>query len=105
MEIPSPITIYWDLPAAGQETLSLRRICGDIVACRPLMLQVTDPAALSEGVVAALERLKGSGISVTLTVPAAFLKKEGRGRLHDLGLKELLLDAERVDQVREVAAL
>ncbi len=106
MEISSPITIYWDLSAAEGETPSTGRVCADILECRPLMVQVTDPVSvLSEHTVAVLERLKGSGIAVTLTVPAASLKRGERGRLRGLELKEVLLDAERLEQVREIAGL
>ena len=106
MEIPSPITIYWDLPAASGDAPFILRICGDIMACRPLMLQISDPAsALSPGTMAVLEKLKGKGIAVILTLPVAFFREGGRGHLHGLGLKEILLDAERLDHVREIASL
>ncbi|RNC65432.1 MAG: GeoRSP system SPASM domain protein, partial [Desulfuromonadales bacterium] len=91
MELASPITIYWDLPEGG-EISTVVPIADEILACRPLMLQVTFPApGLEGGAVAALERLQGSGIAVSVTIPLPASDELILSRLHGLGVKEVLL--------------
>ncbi|HEY6007265.1 MAG TPA: GeoRSP system SPASM domain protein [Geobacteraceae bacterium] len=100
MELATPITIYWDLPSRTLDTGRLLRICGDIVDCRPLMLHLHLPdPQLDEGTLAVLERLKGTSIAVSLTVPPEALGLAGSTLLRDLGLKEMLVE------VGQVAAL
>lgn len=97
MELASPITIYWDLPAEPADTGMLRCFCADIAACRPLMLQLTCVGgALEEGIVAVLEEFSGTPVAVTLTVPLAAFSETVAARAGDLKVKELLLSAESV---------
>lgn len=97
MELASPITIYWDLPAEPVDTGMLRRLCADIAACRPLMLQVTCGGSFSDkGGMAVLEEFNGTPVAVSLTVPLAAFPETGVVRLSDLKVKELLLSAESV---------
>jgi GeoRSP system SPASM domain protein len=100
MELDSPITIYWDLPSGHEDTRFLQRICSDILECRPLMLQISDPGPLlRESTVAVLEKFSGSFIAVTLTIPPAAIPEEGWGRLHSTALREILLDVDSVDSL------
>ncbi|QSV44226.1 GeoRSP system SPASM domain protein [Geobacter benzoatilyticus] len=97
MELASPITIYWDLPAEPADNGMLRRLCADIAACRPLMLQVTCGGDLpGEGTVAVLEEFSGTPVAVSLTVPVAAFHESVAARAGDLKVKELLLSAESV---------
>ncbi|WP_298268781.1 GeoRSP system SPASM domain protein [Geobacter sp.] len=98
MELATPITIYWDLPAPPGDSAFLRRVAADIAACRPLMLQVTAGNHPVDGVLPELlEQLGGKGIAVTLTIPAAVF--EGALPL-PIGVKEVLLAVERLDDIR-----
>ena len=106
MELSSPITIYWDLPQGAADTSYLLRICADIKACRPLMLQILDPdPAIRKSTISLLEELRGGAITVILTIPPAFLKEGQWGQLHALGLKEILLNVESVEEVRAIVDL
>jgi GeoRSP system SPASM domain protein len=87
MELATPISIYWDLPETA-DTGSLLRICTDIIACRPLMLNLREPGpAIGEGAAAVLERLDGEPIRVSLTLPVTALE----------GTAPLLRDPDRVE--------
>jgi GeoRSP system SPASM domain protein len=106
MELDFPITIYWDLPRGDADTPYLLRICADIRACRPLMLQVTDPGpAIRKSTIAILEVLKGGPIATILTISPAHLNEGHWGLLHALALKEILLDLESVEELRGVVDL
>lgn len=101
MELASPITIYWDLPAEPADPEKLRRICADITDCRPLMLQVTvRPPALGEGAVTVLEAFRGGPIAVTLTIALPAFDAAAAARLCDLQVKEVLLAADSADRLR-----
>ncbi len=92
MELTTPITIYWDLPAGTADAETLLRTCADIMACRPLMLQLHDPAPAIRGeVITVLERLKGGAAAVSLTLPAIIPDVAVGAHLLGLGLKEILL--------------
>lgn len=96
MELASPITIYWDLPNGPKNTEYLLRICSDILACRPLMLQLYLPDVLmGDGSSALLGLLSGSQIAVSLSVPAAFINNS----FVDTELKELLVLVECLDDL------
>ncbi len=102
MELATPITIYWDLPAGNADIASLLRICDDIMACRPLMLQLRVPGpSIGKGAVAVLERLKGGTIAVSLTIPPAVLDTTTGARLPDFGLSEILLAVADMNSLAE----
>ncbi len=102
MELSTPITIYWDLPAANADTASLLRICDDIMACRPLMLQLCDRGpAIGKGTVAVLARLKGRGIAVSLPIASSALGTATVARLPDFGLSEILFAVADMDRLAE----
>jgi GeoRSP system SPASM domain protein len=101
MELSTPITIYWDLPGGTADGDYLLRISSDIKECRPLMLQLHDPApTLRESTIAVLESFKGSGIAVSFTICGDCPERGELGRLHSLGLKEILIDVQSVEEVR-----
>lgn len=100
MELAAPITIYWDLPAQAADGSRLLRICADIVACRPLMLQLRYPGEkIGAAVYVLLERLRGVPIAVSLTVSPVALDSAAMAILRDAGLKEILLD---VDDAKKI---
>ncbi len=98
MELSAPITIYWDLPAGTADTGIQLRLCDEIMACRPLMLQLREPGpAIGEGTVAVLERLKGGMIAVSLTIAPTVLDGAPGSLLRGPGLKEILLSVESAE--------
>lgn len=97
MELASPITIYWDLPADPADTGMLRRISADIAACRPLMLQLTcGGGLLGDGAMAVLEEFSVTSVAVSLTMPLAAFSSAVAARVGELKVKEVLLSAESV---------
>jgi GeoRSP system SPASM domain protein len=106
MELATPITIYWDLPAGTADVATQLRTCTDIVACRPLMLQLHDPAPAIRGeVLAVLERLKGGATAVSLTLPAIIPDVAVGAHLLGLGLKEILLSLDSVGALPTVSEM
>ena len=100
MELSTPITIYWDLPSQAADICILQRICSDIIACPPLMLQLRDSGpALGAGTLAVLDRLRWAQIAVTLTVAPAALAGPAQILCRDCGLKEILLALEHPMEV------
>lgn len=96
MELASPITIYWDLPAGQKDTGFNRRICSEILLCRPLMLQLSFPdIRANDGHEELPALLHGSQIAVTATVPAAFTGNS----FADTELKELLALVVSLDEL------
>lgn len=105
MELASPITIYWDLAPGESDIGSLRKICADILAVRPLMLQVYDPSpSLGDGVHAVLEQLRAEPVSVTLTMMPACLATLGDMAAARLGVTEILLAVEHPDDLKKYTA-
>jgi GeoRSP system SPASM domain protein len=98
MELATPITIYWDLPS-GPADARLFRICDEIIACRPLMLHLSDPGpGIGEGTIELLHRLKETPIAVSLTIQAP--AQDGAATmLRDSGLKEILLALEHPEDI------
>jgi GeoRSP system SPASM domain protein len=106
MELSAPITIHWDLPARKADTASLLRICADLMACRPLMLQLRDPGpTIGKGTAAVLERLKGGATAVALTIAPTALDGASSSLLVGLGLKEILLSLESAEALPAVAEI
>lgn len=106
MELTSPITIYWDLPAGTADTSRLLRICADIIACRPLMLHLRDAGAkFGRSTHALLDMLKEAPIAVYLTIPPVIFKEAGGQLLHEQGLKEILLAVESVAELTDVTGV
>lgn len=99
MELASPITIYWDLPSDANEPSPLLAIAADIIACRPLMVNITGTAPpLPHGFKEVLERFREGSVSVILTIPLGGF--ESVRPLVDQGLvRELLLAVDRVAQL------
>jgi GeoRSP system SPASM domain protein len=105
MELATPITIYWDLLPGVAVQDSLLRTCADIAACRPLILQLTDPSqSLGEGARAVLEQFGMTTVSVSLTITPACFTSLGNGSISALGVKELLVALEHTADVRELRA-
>lgn len=106
MELALPITVYWDLSPGTTLDDSLLGFCDEILACRPLMLQLSDPSpVLSEGVNTILERLRGAPVSVTLTVPPSCLLFLAGTTAKELGVKELLVACDCLEELRSVYLL
>ena len=106
MELASPITIYWDLAPGESAADSLQQICSDILAVRPLMLQLYVPSPfLGEGVHALLEQLRGEPVSVTLTITPACLSTLGDLAVARLGITEILLVVDHPDALNNITAL
>jgi GeoRSP system SPASM domain protein len=92
MELALPITVYWDLAPDTPGDESLLRLCDEILACRPLMLQLYDPSPLlSEGARSILERFRGTPVAVSLTAPYLCISSLAGRSVEELGVKELLL--------------
>lgn len=103
MELDFPITIYWDLPGGQADKDFILRICDDIIVCRPLMLQVSEPARLlRDCTIAMLEKLMGGPISVTITVNLDY-RREDLAQLQALMPKELLIGVDRIDQIKSIS--
>jgi GeoRSP system SPASM domain protein len=104
MELASPITVYWDFVINEPDSEVLQKTCSDILAARPLMLQLFDPSPrLSAGAISALERLRGSSLAVTLTVPVDCLALLGDEAARALGVKELLITIEDSDDLKNIS--
>ncbi|HBA73122.1 MAG: GeoRSP system SPASM domain protein [Geobacteraceae bacterium GWC2_55_20] len=104
MELATPITIYWDLPADSPDDGLLQRICSDISDCRPLMLQMYhDAGSLQPGdaLSLVLEQFRGSRIAVTLTVPAVAFESAPQCCPEGMQLKELLVSGNRLEGLAE----
>ncbi len=92
MELALPITVYWDLTSNTPNDSLLLSCCDQILECRPLMLQLYDPSpVLSEGALAVLGAFKGSGVSVSLTMPYSGLVSLDSTSMDEFGIKELLV--------------
>ncbi|AJE02485.1 GeoRSP system SPASM domain protein [Geobacter pickeringii] len=101
MELATPITIHWDLPPPPADADFLLRIAADIVACRPLMLQLTAFALPpDDGLRAVLERLREEAITVSLTVPLARWDDTAREACGEVAVKEILLAVDSPDELR-----
>lgn len=100
MELATPITIFWDLPADRTDTGFLLRICAEIMACHPLMLHLSEPGpGIGEGTAAVLDRLKSAPVAVSLTIPPSAHNGAARAFLYDQGLKEILLAVEHLEDL------
>jgi len=102
MELATPITIYWDIPKDSTNTEFIRRICTDISACHPLMLQLhchPDSVQPNGGVSIILEQLQKSGIAVFLSVPAKTVENASLSFLPNIAVKELLLSTEHLNDL------
>lgn len=103
MELALPITVYWDLALCTQPDASLPGICDEILACRPLMLQLYDPSPIQgDGVRAILERFRGEPLSVSLTVHPSYLNSLGGITPKELGVKELLVACDGLEVVKNI---
>lgn len=105
MELKLPITIYWDLPPNAPLDDSLLRCCDEILECRPLMLQLFDPAPLLRASVhAILERFRGTPVAVSLTLTHSSMTSLAgisNSLINDLGVKELLLACDDLEILRK----
>jgi GeoRSP system SPASM domain protein len=98
MELSSPITIYWDLPAAAADPSLLLAIAAGIIDCRPLMLNVTSTAPTSPGWLGeVLERFRGGPAAVTLTIPPQAHDDTVRALVAHGAVRELLLAVDHAD--------
>ncbi len=106
MELAAPITVFWDLAPAVAAGGQLDRICDEIIACRPLMLQLNDPSPqMGEGTRMILKRLANEPVSVFLTITPACLQTLGITAVSDLDVRELLLAAEQPGDVSDAPAV
>jgi GeoRSP system SPASM domain protein len=95
MELALPITVYWDLASRMPFDDSLLNLCDEILECRPLMLQLYDPSPVfSEGMLAILDRFKGTPVAVSLTIPYSLLAD---GTIGSFSVKELLFACNDID--------
>lgn len=104
MELATPITIYWDIPADLPDDGLLQRICSDISDCRPLILQLYYGAgSLRQGDALSfvLEQFRGSRITVSVTIPAIALENAPGSCLEGMQLKELLLSGDHTEGLAE----
>ncbi len=104
MELARPITIFWDLPGEATDTPLLQRIAAEIMACRPLMLQLQVGGKFrSADLAPLLAQFKGASLAVSLTVlKEMFVDQSSRELL--AGVKELLLACDSLATVRDVSA-
>lgn len=102
MELATPITVYWDLPDRCIDSDALRKTCAEIIACRPLMLQLSAPVfPLAPGVSEALAPLAGSPVALFLTVPASgFPLQAAAGSGDGVRPKELLVSCDGLEELR-----
>lgn len=104
MELATPITIYWDIPADSTDDGLLQRICSDISDCRPLMLQLYHGAGSfqpGDALSVVLEQFQGSRIAISLTVPAVALESAPHSCPEGMQLKELLLSGDHTEGLAE----
>lgn len=106
MELAQPITVFWDIALDESAVELLQQICTDILAVRPLMLQLYDPSSsLGDGVCAVLEQLRGQPVAVTLIISPACLSNIGDAGVSGFGVKEILLVVERPDELKKITTL
>lgn len=93
MELHSPITVHWDIPADGTTDAFIRSTGEQIAACRPLTVQITlREWPTGEAFLTTLEMLSSSSVSLSLTVPAAeYTTANAKLPAKGHHLKELLL--------------
>lgn len=102
MELATPITIYWDLPPALQDTGSLLRIAEEISICRPLMLQIyCDLVQPLDALHLILKQLGSSRIAISVTIPASAFHSLPDNFIDKSGARELLLHAEALTDLAE----
>lgn len=104
MELATPITIYWDIPADSTDDGLLQRICSDISDCRPLMLQLYHGAGTfqpGDALSVVLEQFQGSRIAVSLTLPAIALGNAPGSCPEGMQFKELLLSGDHTEGLAE----
>jgi GeoRSP system SPASM domain protein len=106
MELALPITVYWDLAPDTPLVGPLLRLCDEILACRPLMLQLYDPSpAPSAGARAILERFRGAPVAVSLTLPSSCAPSLAGTSAEELGVKELLLAGDCLESLMGIECL
>lgn len=102
MELATPITIYWDLPPALQDTGSLLRISEEISICRPLMLQIyCDSVQPLDALLLILKQLGSSQIAISVTIPAGAFHSLPNNFINETDARELLLYAESLTDLAE----
>lgn len=103
MELASPITVYWDLPGGEPGYDFIEKVCGDIMACRPLMLQVGLVECHGADVARqVLDCFDGTTIAVSLTVPFELLDLPAMAVIGEQPMKELLF---RIDSLHSLVGL
>lgn len=103
MELASPITIYWDLPADGTEPSRLLGVAAEIIDCHPLMVNITGTAAtLPDRFGEVLERFRDGQIAVTLTIPRPACDDTARALAGQGLVRELLLTVVDGEQLHAV---
>lgn len=106
MELLLPITVYWDLAPDTPLDETLMRVCDEILECRPLMLQLSDPSVvLSDAGRGILNQFRGKPVAVSLTVPYSSLCSFTGSSIEELGVKELLLACDDLADVGDTLPL
>lgn len=102
MELATPITIYWDLPPAPQDSCTLQRIAEEISICRPLMLQIyCGSVQPPDALLLILKQLGSSQIAISVTIPAGAFQSLPDNFINESGVRELLLYAESLTDLAE----
>ncbi len=99
-ELPSPLSIYWDLPEASPDPALCRRVCEEIITTKMLFLSLRDsgsPVGCSCREV--LDALKGDIIGISLTVPGSAATPSFLGGLSGSAVTTLLIDTSSLTEV------
>jgi GeoRSP system SPASM domain protein len=106
MELALPITVYWDLAPDTPFDDSMLRLCGEILECRPLMLQLYDPSGvLSDAGRGILDQFKGKAVAISLTIPYSSVQSLSGAATEKLGVKELLLACDNLESLGDISPL
>ena len=93
-ELARPITIYWDLTPLPAIPPEYTQICQQICAIKPLQLHLLDCGpSLDQPCFSILEQMQGTPLAIVLTTVPTNISKACLDRLHNLGLRGLLLRA------------
>jgi GeoRSP system SPASM domain protein len=101
MELSTPITVYWDLPSCPSDIEYLKRVSRDIIALRPLMLQLSTADFQQEGFFPLLaEAFNATQIHVSITMPVVSLACWEWSLFADFKLKEVLFSSESFSEIQ-----
>jgi len=105
-ELARPITIYWDLTPLPPIAPDYGQICLQITAVKPLQLHLLDCGpALDQTCFSILEQMRGTPLAVVLTTVPNNISEASLDRLHNLGLRGLLLYAASCAELAGITAI